>query len=114
MGPFNYAQCNRENLAPRSNDAVWSCINMVIEHVNRLDRTFVAITRGDKAVVFRSHENGRNLITIWPRIDTLAINLKGSGRESQNRIDNSKVFTPDEFEKTFQTIQNGIYEVFVG
>ena len=114
MPTYTYAECTRENLAPNSNNDVWQRVTNVITHIYGLNNNLIAIKRGDDAVIFRINDNPPNLITLWPLKNKLAFDLRAGGPESQNRISPRKTLSPAEFDQVFETIKNGIYEVFVG
>ncbi len=113
MPTYTHAECTKAHLAPNSSESVWECIVKVIEHVYGLENNFVATVRGDAAVVFCRHAEGKNLITVWPKKETLAINLRASGPESQSRIDGARVFSPEEFDSAFATMCVAMNQVFV-
>ena len=113
MPTDTHAECTKAHLAPNSSESVWECIVKVIEHVYGLENNFIATVRGDAAVVFCRHAEGKNLITVWPKKETLAINLRASGPESQSRIDGARVFSPEEFDSAFATMRVAMNQVFV-
>lgn len=108
---IRYEKCTKDNLAPKSNEAVWNCIRRLIEHVYDLNKDLFVVIRTDGALVLHIKKTKRNLITIWPRTRNLAINLRASGPESLNRVNDQKVFSIEEFDKSFENFCNGINEV---
>lgn len=112
---YSYAECTKDNLAPRSSDAVWECVSELIDNIHNLKADFVAGKwHGDPTrLVFRSNATSNNLITIWPKQmkEELDIDVRASGPASLNRI-NKRKFSPDEFNESFETICNGISERF--
>jgi hypothetical protein len=109
MPTFLNIECNRENLAPASSDAVWNCVSALINHLHEIHNEVTAIRNEKSRIIFRNRQCSRNLITIWPQKVSIRVDARASGPASLNRI-NASTYTPQEFLQQFENIKAAISE----
>lgn len=118
---FVPTQCIQANLAPQSSAEVWACVEKIKNYISSISNgNYVAVRFHPNAIggqnirlVFRRNPTSNNLITVWPKWDTLAINAIASGPRSGNRINGEKQISPTNFFLKFLTISGAIDEVFM-